>query len=363
MRRVIAGKYALASEIGSGSFGTIYRGLNIITHQPVAIKFEFADSTRPNLSLEARIYSLLKGAVGFPEMLFYGSQGDLNVMVIDLLGRSLQSLIETAPPRFSLKTVLMLADQMIARLRYLHSKGIIHRDVKPENFVMGTGPSSNVVYLIDFGLAKKFSSEETVRGERRFVGTAMFASLHAHEGLEQGRRDDMEGLAYTLIWLLKGSLPWGNLTGLNTEDKLQRTYELKRSTPIKDLCFGIPPEFGEFLRASRELGFADVPDYSGYQQMFRDLMMRREYVCDYVYDWCGHKRLMVMSLTTDMMRERSASQSEGLRRLRDNRQSEEKERPRPNVNMRKIIDRVNLQRLKVGEHQMRAQAVGKEPVQ
>ena len=361
MDRVIAGKYKLASEIGSGSFGTIYRGANMITHQPVAIKFEVANTTRPNLSLEARIYSLLKGAVGFPKMLFYGSQGDLNVMVIDLLGKSLQSLVEAAPPRFSLKTVLMLADQMIARLWYLHSKGIIHRDVKPENFVMGTGASSNVVYLIDFGLAKKFSFETVARTGRGFVGTAKFASIHAHEGLEQSRRDDLESLAYTLIWMLKGTLPWSNPPGLNPDEKLQKTLDMKRNTPIDELCRGIPAEFCEFLRDVRELEFGETPDYSKYQRMFRDLLTRREYVFDYNYDWCAQQRPIVMSLTTGIKLEKGGSENASVGRMWSSRASEERERPRPCINMRKIMDKVNMQRLKIGEHQI--QLLGRGPVQ
>ena len=359
MDRVIGGKYAILGEIGGGSFGTIYKGLDLITREPVAMKFEVVKPQHPKLSLEARIYSLVKGCPGFPSPLFYGTQGDWNILVLPYLGLSLRSLVDAGPPRLTLKTVLMLAEQMLARLRYLHAKGIVHRDVKPDNFVIGTGASANIVYIIDLGLAKKYRDLSTgehapMRKGKGFVGTGLFASIHAHEGVEQSRRDDLESLAYTLVWLLKGSLPWSHVPCTNEAQWLEAIYRKKVETPVEAVCDGLPAEFCEFLRDVRNLGYEEDPDYSAYERRFRDLFVREGFVFDYAYDWCSRLRPVVMSLTTGVKLDPEHSDGGSLGSGR--RAGEAHAVATPKINFRKIMDKVNLQRLRIGSQQAKIMA-------
>jgi serine/threonine protein kinase len=112
-----------------------------------------------------------------------------------------------------MKTVLMIADQLIQRIEYMHSKSYIHRDIKPENFLLGLGKKSNIIYIIDFGLSKKYRDTKTLqhipyRENKNLTGTARYASINAHLGIEQSRRDDLEAVGYVLIYLAKGFLPW-----------------------------------------------------------------------------------------------------------------------------------------------------------
>jgi serine/threonine protein kinase len=144
---------------------------------------------------------------------FHGVEAEYNIMVIDLLGPSIADLFVYCGNHFSLKTTLMLADQMIARIDSLHKKNFIHRDIKPENFLMGIGKNSHVVYLIDFGLSKKYREMKThqhipYKENKNLTGTARYASLNAHLGIEQSRRDDLEAIGYVLVYFAAGRLPW-----------------------------------------------------------------------------------------------------------------------------------------------------------
>jgi serine/threonine protein kinase len=154
-------KYRLGRKIGSGSFGDIYLGTNMTTGEEVAIKLESTKTKHPQLLYESKIYRILHGGLGIPTVRWYGVEGDYNVMVLDLLGPSLEDLFNYCGRRFNLKTVLMLADQLLSRLEYTHTKSFIHRDVKPDNFLIGLGKRQNIIHIIDFGLAKKYRDPRT----------------------------------------------------------------------------------------------------------------------------------------------------------------------------------------------------------
>jgi len=138
-------KYRLGRKIGSGSFGDIYHGTNMTTGEEVAIKLESVKSKHPQVMREAKIYRSLNGIVGIPAVRWAGVEGDYNVMVIDLLGKSLEDLFNDCGRIFSLKTVLTLADQLLCRLEIIHTKCYIHRDIKPDNFLMGRGSHNHMV--------------------------------------------------------------------------------------------------------------------------------------------------------------------------------------------------------------------------
>ncbi|KAK4265644.1 hypothetical protein QN277_026669 [Acacia crassicarpa] len=286
----VGNKFRLGRKIGSGSFGEIYLGTNIQTNEEVAIKLENVKTKHPQLLYESKLYRILQGGTGIPNVRWFGVEGDYNVLVIDLLGPSLEDLFNFCSRKLSLKTVLMLADQMINRVEFVHSKSFLHRDIKPDNFLMGLGRRANQVYVIDFGLAKKYRDSSThqhipYRENKNLTGTARYASMNTHLGIEQSRRDDLESLGYVLMYFLRGSLPWQGLKAGTKKQKYERISEKKVSTSIEALCRGYPSEFASYFHYCRSLRFDDKPDYAYLKRIFRDLFIREGFQFDYVFDW------------------------------------------------------------------------------
>jgi serine/threonine protein kinase len=211
-------------------------------------------------------------------------------MVIDLLGPSLEDLFSFCNRKLSLKTVLMLADQMINRIEYVHAKNFIHRDIKPDNFLIGLGKKANQVYIIDFGLAKKYRDPKTqqhipYREGKNLTGTARYASVNTHLGIEQSRRDDLEAIGYVLMYFNRGSLPWQGLKATGKKEKYEKIMEKKMSTPVEVLCKHFPTEFVTYLNYTRSLRFEDRPDYAYLRRLLKDLFFREGYQYDFVFDW------------------------------------------------------------------------------
>jgi len=286
----VGGKYRLGKKLGSGSFGDIYLGTNRQTDEEVAIKLESVKSKHPQLLYESKLYRILAGGVGVPNVHWYGVEGEYNAMVIDLLGPSLEDLFNFCSRKFSLKTVLMSADQMINRVEYVHAKNFIHRDIKPDNFLIGLGKKANQVFIIDFGLAKKYRDPKTqqhipYREGKNLTGTARYASVNTHLGIEQSRRDDLEALGYVFMYFIRGQLPWQGMKGNSKKEKYDRIMEKKMSTPIEVLCKGYPSEFVTYLNYCRSLRFEDRPDYAYLRRFLKDLFFRENYQYDYIFDW------------------------------------------------------------------------------
>lgn len=288
-------KYRIGRKIGSGSFGEIYLGTNIISGEVVAIKLESVRAKHPQLEYETHVYESLAGGVGIPSVRWFGTEGDYNAMVLDLLGPSLEDLFNFCNRKFSLKTILLLADQLISRIEYIHSKSFLHRDIKPNNFLMGMGKRGNQVNVIDFGLAKRYRDPKThfhipYREGKNLTGTARFASINTHLGVEQSRRDDVESLGYVMLYFYHGSLPWQGLKAANQKQNCDRIMERKISTPTEILCRGLPNEFRVYLNYARSLRFNDKPDYRYLRQIFRDVFVRQGFQYDYVFDWTIYKQ-------------------------------------------------------------------------
>ncbi|CAN1233310.1 Casein kinase 1-like protein 10 [Linum perenne] len=290
MDHLVGGKFKLGRKIGSGSFGELYIAVNVQTGEEVGVKLEPVKTKHPQLHYESKIYMILQGGTGIPELKWFGAEGDYNVMVIDLLGPSLEDLFNYCNRKFSLKTVLMLADQLINRIEYMHSRGFLHRDIKPDNFLMGLGRKANQVYVIDYGLAKKYRDLQThkhipYRENKNLTGTARYASVNTHMGVEQSRRDDLESLGYVLMYFLRGSLPWQGLKAGTKKQKYDRISEKKMLTPIEVLCKSYPSEFTSYFHYCRSLRFEDKPDYAYLKRLYRDLFVREGYQFDYIFDW------------------------------------------------------------------------------
>lgn len=288
----IADNYILNSrrKLGSGSFGEIYYGYQQGTEREVAIKLEQVKTKYPQLFYESKIYMTLKGGKGIPNLHWCGAQGNFNIMIIDLLGPSLEDLFNICGRKFSLKTSLMITEQMLNRIEYMHSKSFIHRDIKPDNFLIGRKKLKNIIHVIDFGLAKRYRDIKTnmhinYRDGKSLTGTARFASINTHLGIEQSRRDDLESIGYCLIYFLKGSLPWQGLKARTNNEKYLKIMEVKIQTSIESLCKDLPKELEKIIFFTRDLTFDENPDYCVFKKMLYEIAEKNNISFDDVFDW------------------------------------------------------------------------------
>ena len=183
----------------------------------------------------------------------------------------------------------MMGISMLNRIETFHSKNLMHRDIKPENFVIGVGGQANVINLIDFGLARLYKNMQGLHLAMKegygLIGTARYASINAHIGRELSRRDDLESIGYTLIYFLKGKLPWQDVKGSNRKEKYKKIKEMKLNMSVEKLCEGIPPCFAVYLNYVRNLNFAEAPSYKHLRKLFEDNLRDLNMKCDYEFDW------------------------------------------------------------------------------
>ncbi|KAL9077323.1 MAG: hypothetical protein Q9157_003390 [Trypethelium eluteriae] len=322
----IQGKYLLDRRLGGGSYGDVYEGgycyiVNMFgadrtvghdlkSGREVALKIEHQRVDPSSLENEIEIYKTLSGGTGIPQFYWHGYEGDFRVMAFELLGPNLENLLQYCNGKFSLKTVLMLADQLIPRCQYLHSKGFVHRDIKPENLLIGDGKQGNIVYVTDIGLAKEVG--EPGLYQYSLIGTMRFASVNAHLGVgkygslevqfltdsslaEQSPRDDMESLGYVLVYLLQGRLPWQGLKVDSSKQKEQCILQRKQSPAEHDLYADAPEEFKRYFDHVRSLKFEERPNYSYLRRLFQSLFRRQAFEYDHVFDWTVLKYLESVS--------------------------------------------------------------------
>jgi serine/threonine protein kinase len=282
--------YIIGERLGRGSFGEVYIGKHKWTSRPVAIKLEPLESKTRILEHEHKVYQdIYNPNSGIGQCHFFGIEGDYAVLVIDLLGVSLGKLLENCNNKFCLKTVLMLADQMITRLEYLHEHDYIHRDLKPDNMLIGKTHHRNQIFLIDYGLAKKYRNADKkhipFKEGGKLVGTARYASVNSHAGYQLSRRDDLISFGYIMIYFLKGKLPWQKVKGRTKEEKYTNIKNLKETLGNDVLCSGLPKEFLTYMDYSCKLKFDEKPNYNQLRTLFKNLFKKHEFVYDLVFDW------------------------------------------------------------------------------
>lgn len=278
------------SKIGNGAFGEIYLGKNIKTDKEIEIKLESRKSKHPQLLHEAKILKELQGEIGIPKIYYYNQVSDYNYLVMELLGASLESLFNKCNRKFSLKTTLMIGLQILDRVELLHNHKIIHRDMKPDNFLIGKGDNKDTIYVIDMGLSKKYIDSLTekhipFKDGKSLTGTVRYASIFTHLGMEQSRRDDIEGLSYMLVYFLQGVLPWQSQKAKSKKEKYQKIMEKKMNTTVEDLCKGLPQIFCEIVTYPRKLAFEEQPKYDYLRELMKGEMEKEKYTMDYQYDW------------------------------------------------------------------------------
>lgn len=324
-QHIVGIHYAVGAKIGEGSFGVIFEGENILNCgyngteeerggerrgcEPVAIKFEPRRSDAPQLRDEFRAYRILSGCRGIPHAYYFGQEGMHNVLILDLLGPSLEDLFEWCGRKFSVKTTCLVAKQMIDRVRTIHERDLIYRDIKPDNFLIAeyqrsTGDRQltksiaasadgdpNLIYMVDFGMAKQYRDPRTkqhipYRERKSLSGTARYMSINTHFGREQSRRDDLESLGHVFFYFLRGSLPWQGLKAPNNKLKYEKIGLTKQKINPDDLLTeSIPPQFSAYLKYARSLRFDEDPDYDYLISLMDDVLRLLGLQDDGHYDW------------------------------------------------------------------------------
>ena len=280
-------KYKAIKKLGEGSFGKVYKAE--YKGEYYALKFESHSEGQNLLEAEATIMSYLKGP-NIPLIKSFGFSGDYNILVMQLLGQSLEDIFNKRE-KFSVKTTAMLGYQMLNVLQFIHDKHIIHRDIKPDNYVMGINDMNAILYLLDFGLAKKYRSSKTLVQypyikKKKLTGTARYASIHALEEMEQSRRDDLESTGYVLMYFLRGNLPWQGLKLKTKDNRYQKILDKKKSTTSEELCKNFPIEFKQYIDYTRNLGYEENPDYEKLRKNFINIVVKTlGEKFDFIYDW------------------------------------------------------------------------------
>ena len=307
---ILNGIYRIIKMVGCGAFGEIHLAYDVNMKALRAIKFEMANHKNPQLKHEYSVLEQLNKHdsnnasqpqnivntdtfTGVPKVYYFDRlEHKYNFMVMEFLGPSLGDLFQLKERNFGMETVLMLAIQILTRIEYIHEKGFLHRDIKPENFVIGLNEKSNLVYLIDYGLSKRYKDKNSgqhipYRENKQLVGTVRYASINAHLGIEQSRRDDLEGIGYVLVYFYLGRLPWQNKTDKG-KPLTQKITEKKLTTPPELLCKKMPREFSYYFHYCKNLKFEDRPDYNSLKCMFAELLssrMKINNIKELIYDW------------------------------------------------------------------------------
>ena len=292
--------YLLKNKISSGSFGDVFICEHLQTKEEFAIKLEEVSKNEDDLRSvlrESNLLEKLSQIKGIPKVLWSGTEHNYDVLVLELLGNDLAALLKIHK-KLSLKTVAMLANQLIPLIEQIHEKNIIHRDIKPENILIGKGDKANLVYIIDFGISKYFRDMHgrhiIYRENKPFIGTTRYASISSHKGIELARKDDLESLGYMLLFLKNGGLPWQNLV-ISEKEKNKVVGKMKEKITNIELCKDLPAEFVAYFDYVKGLGFKEEPDYTYLRTLFIKMAQDHHFdLDDNLWDWVKDKEKEAM---------------------------------------------------------------------
>ena len=288
--QTIFNKYQLIRKLGQGSFGSIYQAQSKYSHKYYAVKLEEMKQNQFALEEESIFISYLN-CPRIPKLKTFGYSGSLIILVMELLGDSLDKLFDKFPSRkMSIRCVWNIAYQLLMIFEIIHNCNIIHRDIKPANVAIGYEGKSKFIYLLDFGLSKKYRSSKTKKHfpfvqSHKLIGNARYSSINALNGGTQSRRDDLESLGYLLLYLLLGRLPWQGHISHSKDDKYYKIREIKKNTTAAELCQGLPPQIQEYVEYTRKLGYETDPDYNYLKNLFLTILKNYNWDFDYDYDW------------------------------------------------------------------------------
>ena len=291
-KQVIDKKYRLIKKLGEGSFGEVYKAIDINTKEKVALKFETTNN-HAQLNNEIQAYESLCNIEGIPKLHFSGFHNNRPYLVLDLFESSLDSKFKEYNHKFSIRCVVLIGIQMLKILEHIHERNYIHRDIKPANIMIGRKSKSNMLYLIDFGLSKKYrdpiiKQHTLYREKRQLIGNFEYSSLNAHLGIEQSRRDDIESAFYLMLKFYKGKLPWDSLM---QEAASSNKLGFIRKITVEQICDSCPGQFLEMLKYIRGIRFEERPNYEYVKQLLGDLANENE--CDLEFDWIKPKEIKV----------------------------------------------------------------------
>jgi len=297
INKVFFKKYRILKKIGKGSFGLVYLGKVINSNNYVAMKFEPKNQTDLILERESYLLYYLRG-YGIPEVITFGHNSKYNILIQTLLGNSINEIFLNNHKKFSMKDCCMIGIQMLDRIEYIHSKYIIHRDIKPDNYLVGN-PDTSLIYLIDFGLAKKYMSSRTGKHakfaiNKKWSGTSRFASANSLRGVVQSRRDDLESLCYILLFLMKGNLPWDNVFGYNENEDILLIYKIKKYMKPELLFLNLPKEIIEFFKYCKNLDFEQKPNYAYLRSLLLDILKSKNEKNDLLFSWKIRKNMIMI---------------------------------------------------------------------
>lgn len=257
----------IISKLGSGTFGDVYLSKIKVNNAYVmaAAKVEKKDISNPRLDIENKVYEKLQNVSCVPKIYKYEVTDDFRVLFMELLGSCLDTIID----KIDMASLLTIAIDGITILKNVHNANIIHRDIKPNNFLFNK--ECTKLMIIDFGLSKKYIIEGEhmpFRKGRSLIGTARYASINMHFGIEPSRRDDLESFGYMLVYLYKKKLPWQGIKPVKGKDQISMIGDVKITTSLSSLCKDMPICFMKHIEYCRELKFDSEPDYGHLINLF-----------------------------------------------------------------------------------------------